>query len=153
MEKLVDRHIRDETFGLHPLHQLKFAYHSGKYTEAALHYVIALTEEAVENKEVIFWGLLDIEGAFDSTSHYITIEAVRRHGFEDTICRWISCYVWQQENKSNTGRKNLGGVCGQGVSAGRRFIAPALQPACGWTQEGLSENGCYKRSVQTISLC
>jgi hypothetical protein len=51
MEKLVDRHIRDEILGLHPLHRYKFAYQSGNSTKTLLHSVIAHTEEAVENKE------------------------------------------------------------------------------------------------------
>jgi hypothetical protein len=30
MEKLVDRHIRDEILGLHPLHQYQFTYQTGR---------------------------------------------------------------------------------------------------------------------------
>jgi len=62
----------------------------GKSTETALHCVVAHTEEAVENKEVTLWVLLDNKGAFDSTSLYIIIETARPHGLEDTIFRWIS---------------------------------------------------------------
>jgi hypothetical protein len=54
--------------------------------QTALHYVTAHIEEAVENK-VTLEAFLDIEGAFDSTSHNIIIEAAKRHGLEDTICR------------------------------------------------------------------
>jgi hypothetical protein len=66
MEKLVDRHIRDEILGLHPLHRYQFAYQPGKFTETALHHVITHTEEAVENSDVTLGAFLDIEGAFDS---------------------------------------------------------------------------------------
>jgi hypothetical protein len=44
----------------------------------------------VENREVTLGAFLDIEGVFDSTSHSIIIEAAKRHGLEDTICRWIN---------------------------------------------------------------
>jgi hypothetical protein len=49
IEKLVDRHIRDEILGLRPIHQ----YQPGKSTETALHHVITHIEEAVENREVL----------------------------------------------------------------------------------------------------
>jgi hypothetical protein len=66
MEKLVDRHIRDQILGLRPLQRYQFAYQPGKSTETARHHVIARTEEAVENREVTLGAFLDIEGAFDS---------------------------------------------------------------------------------------
>jgi hypothetical protein len=86
MEKLVDRHIRDEILGLHPLHQYQFAYQSGKSTETALHHVITHIEEAVENREVTLGAFLDIEGAFDSTSFDIITKADKWHGLGDTFC-------------------------------------------------------------------
>jgi len=52
MEELVDRHIREKSLMLHPLHRYQFVYQPGKSTETALHCVVAHTEEAVENKEV-----------------------------------------------------------------------------------------------------
>jgi len=53
MEKLVDRHTRDEILGLHPLHPLQwyqFAYKPDKSTETALKYVTSHTEDAVKNR-------------------------------------------------------------------------------------------------------
>jgi hypothetical protein len=90
MEKLVDRHIRDQILGLRPLHRYQFAYQPGKSTETALHHVITRIEEAVENREVTLGAFLDIEGAFYSTSYSIIILAAKRHGLEDTVCRWIN---------------------------------------------------------------
>jgi hypothetical protein len=55
-----------------------------------MHYVITYIEEAVENNEVTLGAFLDIEGAFDNTSHNIIIEAAKWHGLENTICWWIS---------------------------------------------------------------
>jgi hypothetical protein len=75
MEKLVDRHIRDEILGLHPLHQYQFAYQPGNSTETTLHHVIIHVEEAVGNREVTIGAFLDTEGAFDSTSFDIITKA------------------------------------------------------------------------------
>jgi hypothetical protein len=77
MEKLVDRHIRDKILGLCPLHRYQFAYQPGKSTETALHHVITHIEEAVENSKVTLGALLDIEGAFDSTSLDIVTKAAK----------------------------------------------------------------------------
>ena len=87
MEKLVNRHIRDEILGLHPLHRYQFAYQPGKSTETVLHHVITRIEEAVENRDVTLGAFLDIEGTFDSTSHSIIIEVAKGHGLEDALCR------------------------------------------------------------------
>ena len=89
IEKLVDRHIRDEILRLRPLHQYQFAYQPGKSTETALHHVITHTEEAVENWEITFGVFLDIEGPFDSTSFDSITMAAKCHGLGHTICRWI----------------------------------------------------------------
>jgi hypothetical protein len=89
MEKLVDRHIKDEILGLHPLHRYQFAYQPLKSTETALHHVITHIEEAVEKREVTLGAFLDIEGAFDSTSFGIITKTVKRQGLGDTIFCWI----------------------------------------------------------------
>jgi hypothetical protein len=95
MEKFVDRHIRDEILGLHPLHRYQFAYQPGKSTETALHHVITRIEEAVENREVTLGAFLDIEGVFDSTSHSIIIEAVKGMGLRTQSAGGgsVSCWV------------------------------------------------------------
>jgi hypothetical protein len=89
MEKLVDRHIRDENLGLHPHNRYQFAYQPGRSTETALHHVITHIEEAVENREVTLGAFLDVEGAFDIISFDIIRKAAKWHGLGDMICRWI----------------------------------------------------------------
>jgi len=69
--------------------------------------------------------LLDIEGAFDSTSHYITIEAVRRQGFEDTICRWISCMFGNRKIRATLAGKTLEGSVARGCPQGG-VLSPLL---------------------------
>ena len=89
VEKLGDRHIKDEILGLRPLHQYQFAYQPGKSTETALHLVIMLIEEAVENREVTLGAFQDIKGAFYSTSFDIITKAAKWLVLGDTICWWI----------------------------------------------------------------
>jgi hypothetical protein len=67
MEKLVDRHIRDEILGLRHLHRYQFTFQTGKSTETALHHISAHIE-AVENKKFTLGAFLDIEGAPHITS-------------------------------------------------------------------------------------
>jgi hypothetical protein len=129
METLVDRHIGYEILGLHPLHQYQFAYQPRKSTETALHQVIACIEEAVENRVVTLGAFLDIEGVSDNTSHSIIIEAAKRHGLEDTICGWIS-FIQGNRKIIATLAGDSGGVCGQGLSAGRGFVTPAVESGC-----------------------
>jgi hypothetical protein len=88
MKKLVDRHIRAEILGLHPLHQNQFAYQPGKSTETALHHVITHIQNAVENSKVTIGTFLNIDGAFDSTFDIIT-KTAKRHRLGDMICRWV----------------------------------------------------------------
>jgi retron-type reverse transcriptase len=118
IEKLVDRHIRDEILGLQPLHPYQFAYQPGKTTETALQHVITCIEEAVENREVTLEALLDIEGAFDSTSHSIIIEAAKRHGLEDTICRWINFMLGKRKIIATLAGETLEGSVARGCPQG-----------------------------------
>jgi hypothetical protein len=74
MEKLVEKDIRDEILGLHPLHWYKFACRLEKSTGGALHHVIMHIEEAVENGDVTLGTFWDIEGAIDGTSFDILTE-------------------------------------------------------------------------------
>ena len=88
------------SFLLHPLHRYQFAYQLGKYPETALHCVTAHTEEAVANNEVTLASFLDIDVAFDCTSHIIT-KAAKLHELEDNLLV-DQVQAWQQENKSHT---------------------------------------------------
>jgi hypothetical protein len=54
-------------------------------TETVLHHVIKHTEKAVENREVTLGAFLDIEGAFDRNSFYITTNAPKQLGLEHNL--------------------------------------------------------------------
>jgi hypothetical protein len=68
MEKLVERHIRDDSLMEYPLHQNQHAYQTGKSTETALHNVVTRIEYAIEHRDMALGAYLDIEGAFDRAS-------------------------------------------------------------------------------------
>jgi len=89
VEKLVDRHIRDEILGLCPLHCYQFAYQPGESMETTLHHVITLIKEAVEHREVTLGAFQDIKGAFDSTSFDIITKTAKWHVLGDVTCWWI----------------------------------------------------------------
>jgi hypothetical protein len=121
-EKLVDRYIKHEILGPHPLHQHQFAYQPGKSTETALHYVIAHIE-AAENKEMTLGAFLDTERTFDSTSHNINRSCqtvwVSRHNLSvDQL------HSGQEENHNHTCRRKSGGSLWLGAFDRAAFYCP-----------------------------
>jgi hypothetical protein len=97
MEKLVDRHIRDDVLRIHPLHRNQHAYQIGKSTETALHNVVTRIENAIEHKDIPLGAFLDIEGACDRTFFDTIKQAAERHGIEPSICKWI-CAMLDSRN-------------------------------------------------------
>lgn len=67
LEKMVDRHIRDETLSQMPVHHSQHAYQAGKSVESALHEVVSYVEKAFRQKESVFGVFIDIKGVFDNT--------------------------------------------------------------------------------------
>jgi hypothetical protein len=80
--------------------------------------VITHIEEAVENREVTHGTLLDIEGAFDSTSFDIITKAAKRHGFGDTICCWISSILGSRKITDTLAGETLEGSVAEGCLQG-----------------------------------
>jgi hypothetical protein len=60
----VDRHLRDVTLALVPLHPKQQAYQAGKLVEMALHQLVVQVEKALDQQETALGVFLDIEGAF-----------------------------------------------------------------------------------------
>lgn len=130
VERLVDRHIKDEILGLRPLHRYQFAYQPENSTETALHHVSTLFEEAVENREVTLRAFQDIKEAFDSTSIDIITKAAKWHVLgDDLLVDWL-CAGWE-ENYNHICRRNPGGICGQSLSTRGHSIGTAVEPGCG----------------------
>jgi phosphoglycerate-specific signal transduction histidine kinase len=125
MEKLVDRHIRDNVFGLRPVYQHQFAYQPGKSTETALHHIIIHIQEAVENSQITLGAFLHTERAFDSTSSDITTKAAKRQGLEDMMSLdWL--HVPQQEDLQPLLQDKLWRGLWPGVVRKGTFLSPLL---------------------------
>lgn len=87
LEKLVDMHIREEGLKRNPLHAHQYAYQSGKSGEMALQNLVGKMSGTIEKKQIALGAFLDIEGAFNNTTHDSIIAAAGQHGVEPTICR------------------------------------------------------------------
>jgi hypothetical protein len=98
MEKLVDRHVRDDVLRIHPLHRNQHAYQKDKSTETALHNVVTRIEY-IEHNDIALGAFLDIEGAFDRTSFDTIKQTPERHGTEPepAIYKWI-CTMLDSRN-------------------------------------------------------
>lgn len=89
LEKLVDKYIRETFLVERPLHRNQHAYQAGKSCETALHHLVTKIEATLLHKETAIGAFLDIEGAFDNTTFETMILAVKKHGIDNTCCRWI----------------------------------------------------------------
>jgi len=92
LERLIDRHIRDDVLGRNPLHINQHAYQSGKSTDTALNSVVSTIEKALQTQEIALGDFLDIEGAFDRTSIEAINSVLLRHGVPPLFERWIALW-------------------------------------------------------------
>jgi len=90
LEKLLDRHIKDDALVERPLHQNQFAYRAGMSIETVLFQVVERLEKSLKHKEIALGTFLDTKGAFDNTSFSTIITAARERGLEETCCRWVT---------------------------------------------------------------
>lgn len=89
LERLCDRHIRDNILTKTPLHPQQHAYSAGKSTESALHTVVRRLEGDIANKTLCLAAFIDIEGAFDKTNFTNIHLALTKHRVEPTLVDWI----------------------------------------------------------------
>ena len=80
MERILDRHIRDNVLKVNPLHHSQFAYQEGKSTEAALKKLVNAIKKNYKN--FVLGAFIDIAGAFDNTSHESIKRAMDRKGVD-----------------------------------------------------------------------
>lgn len=118
LEKIIERHIRDEVLTVSPLSPDQCAYQAGKSCELAIHKVISRAENALRNKELALGAFIDIEGAFDNTSLTSIKSAVKRRGVHPAICRWIENmlthrYIYASLNEVTVTVRSMRG-CPQG---------------------------------------
>ena len=133
MDKLVDRHMRDEILGLHPPHQYQFAHQPRKSSETTLHHVITHIEEAVEKREVTFGAFPGIERALDIASIDIITKVAKQHGLPYMTSQWISSMLGGRKITAMLAGKNLEGSAARSCPAGGCSIASAVGPGCGQT--------------------
>ena len=90
LERLVDRHTRDDVLEKNPLHINQHAYQSGKSPETMLNTVFGTIDKVLQTQEIALGAFLDIEGAFDSASIEAITLALLRHGVTPLLERWIA---------------------------------------------------------------
>lgn len=89
LERLCDRHLRENALANIRLHPQQHAYSQGKSTESALHAVVSKVEEAIGSKSMCLGTFIDIEGAFDKTNFHSITSALVRHGVNPVMVEWI----------------------------------------------------------------
>lgn len=104
LEKLIDRHIRDEVLRDTPLHRNQHAYQSGKSCELAIHELTNRIENALNSKEIALGAFLDIEGAFDNTSFDSIKRAVEERGVSRPVTNWIDSALRNRKIITSIGR-------------------------------------------------
>jgi len=89
IERLFDRHIRNDILIGYPLHINQHAYQAGKSTDSALHILVGRIERALNNKKYALGVFLDIEGAFNNASPGSLLHILRARRVSSTIIWWI----------------------------------------------------------------
>jgi hypothetical protein len=85
LERLGDRYLKIGPLVRHPLAATHYAYREGRSTETALHHLMSRVERQLEMKDYTIGALLDIEGAFDSTSVDTVKQAMNRHDVPEAL--------------------------------------------------------------------
>lgn len=89
LERLIDRHIKEEMNVTFQMQNSQHAFQQGKSTETALHELVSQIEDTLDKKEYLIATFMDIAGAFDN----ITFDAIQTHlyecGLDVNVCRWI----------------------------------------------------------------
>lgn len=118
MERIIDRHIRDEPLKARPLHSKQHAYIAGKSVDSAIHNVIGKIEKALNAKQQALGAFLDIVGAFNLICYEAIKTAAKRFGVNDIMINWIESMLKSRvvtahyENSCKSGEVDKG--CPQG---------------------------------------
>ena len=97
MEKILDEYIRSQTISRSPLHPKQFAYQPAKSTTHALHSLVRDIEKTLVTKEVTLCAFLDIDGAFDNTSHESIQRAAQNKGIDLVLINWIKAMLYSRK--------------------------------------------------------
>nr|AMS38365.1 hypothetical protein [Bactrocera tryoni] len=107
MEKIVDHEIRSKALKSAPLHAAQHAYRAGRSTNTALYQLTSEIESSLENGEVMLCAFLDIEGAFDNTSHRSVARALEKRNVAAPVRRWIEAVLRTRIAETTVGDKRI----------------------------------------------
>ena len=107
VEKVIDNYIRTNVLKRNPLHHCQHAYRAGRSTETALYQLTEVLRDAIETKEIALCAFLDIEGAFDNTSHTEIQDALSRKGVGNTLALWMGKMLESRQIEVQTGTNSI----------------------------------------------
>ena len=106
LEKVVDNFIRGTYLIEKPLHHSQHAYRSGRSTETALYHLTTTIQDSLNLKETCICAFLDIEGAFDNTSHTTVRMSLTNRNVNQTIVDWIDAMLYTRIHSNGQGNTN-----------------------------------------------
>lgn len=89
LERLIDRHIKEQMGSSFTIHESQHAIQKGKSTESALHALVSQIEETFDKKEFLVATFMDITGAFDNVSFEAINSHIEKCGLEQNVSEWI----------------------------------------------------------------
>jgi hypothetical protein len=125
MEKIIDHHIRYGLLIERPLSRSQFAYQSGKSTISALHLLASIIENTLRNGEIALSAFIDIEGAFNNTTHSSIQEALEHRGVDIYITKWIMSMLTNRRVTASLGNTHITVKTARGCPQGG-CISPLL---------------------------
>ena len=125
LERLIERHIRDETLSKQPLSRYQYAYQPGKSCEMAIHEVTRKVEATLRDKEIALGAFIDIEGAFDNTLISSIHQAMESREVHPTVRRWVSTMLKHRQVYTTLNDHTVGAIATRGCPQGG-VLSPLL---------------------------
>ena len=125
LERLCDRYIRETALILNSLHPNQHAYIQGRSTETALHAVVSKIDKSLEYRNSTLGIFIDIEGAFDKATFDSIVNALKEHGVEPPLFKWIQFMLEHRTVQFSSGDSNIKGYVTRGCPQGG-VLSPLL---------------------------
>lgn len=107
MEKIIDEHMKSSYLIENPLSKQQFAYQEGKPSVTALHKLVTKFEKSFNAKEIVLSAFLDIERAFENSSHNSIATAMMKRGFSKCVIDWVNEMLTKREISANLGNSSI----------------------------------------------
>ncbi|XP_054287676.1 uncharacterized protein LOC129003409 [Macrosteles quadrilineatus] len=140
MEKIINRHVRDEILMNSSLNVNQHAFMMGKSTTTALHSLVVRIEDTLDHKEILAGVFMDIQGAFDNVSYQSIEEALTDREIPQEIVCWIMALLRSREISATVGDSSVIVEARRGCPQGG-VLSPLL-----WT---LVVDGLLREAEQT----